>query len=253
IVHNTQSKRRFKRHDSKKNTFLKTIKKKKVENSFYNKNLICVSNGVKNDLIDNFEIKPKSIDTIYNPFDVNDIQIMADINNPVIPNEDYIIHVGRFEIGHKRHDILLKAYKKSNIKEKLVLLGDGKDRSTIEDLIKELNLEDKVILAGFDSNPYPWIKNAKLFLFSSDYEGFGMVLVESLILNTPVVSTDCPSGPSEILTGELANYLVPVGDIDALASKMKNALEYYPQIKDEYINKFNSYTIIEQYINLINK
>ena len=248
-VHSIQSKRRFHRHKGNK---LRTYLKKRKLRSFYsNKSIITVSAGVQNDLLTNIEIRPKNIITIYNPFDFGIILKMSKEKNDKIPKEKYIIHVGRFELKYKRQDILLKAYKKANIPHKLVLLGQGRDEKNIKNIIKELNIENKVIMPGFYSNPYNWIKNADLFVFSSDYEGFGNVLVESLIVQTPVVSTNCQSGPSEILTGELSNYLVPVGDVDALASKINEALISYPEIKDEYILKFDIDKIISQYISLI--
>jgi glycosyltransferase involved in cell wall biosynthesis len=77
---------------------------------------------------------------------------------------------------------------------------------------------------AFRQNPYPWIAGARLLVLSSDYEGFPMVLIEALACGTPVVSTDCPHGPGEILTGELARWLVPVGDSRALAERITAAL-----------------------------
>ena len=105
-----------------------------------------------------------------------------------IPQEKYIINVARFSV-QKRHDILIKAYAKANIEHKLVLMGttdktnDEKNFSNIKNLIKELGLENQVIFTGFISNPYSWIKNADLFVLSSDLEGLANVLVESLIVN----------------------------------------------------------------------
>jgi glycosyltransferase involved in cell wall biosynthesis len=249
-VHNTQSKRRFQRHKGNKiRSFLKT---RKLKSNYNNKNIIAVSNGVKNDLLNVINCKPKSILTIHNPFDFDIIKLKSNEINNKIPKENYIIHVGRFELKHKRQDILLKAYKKSNIKEKLVLLGQGQDEEKIKALIIELHLENQVILAGFDANPYNWIKNSKLFVFSSDYEGFGNVLVESLVVGTPVVSTDCKSGPNEILIDELAKYLVPVGNVDLLSKKIIEALAYYPEIKNEYIENFSVNVTIKKYLSLIN-
>ena len=87
---------------------------------------------------------------------------------------------------------------------------------------------------------------------SSDYEGFGMVIVESLILNTPVVSTDCPTGPREILVGELSKWLVPVGDSKELAKKINLALDTKIEIKNEYIQKFHKDEVLKRYERLIN-
>jgi glycosyltransferase involved in cell wall biosynthesis len=247
IVHNTQSKRRFKRH-KRGNTLLKRYKTYKIRKSFENKKLACVSKGVEKDLVENFLVDSKNVRTIYNPFDIAEIRELANCTNAHIPNEKYILHVGRFELGHKRQDLLLKAFAQANISHKLVLLGDGADRDKIEQLIKELNLQERVILPGFDKNPYPWMKHAELFVFSSDYEGFGLVLAESLIVGTPVVSTNCESGPSEILTGSLADFLVPVGDVRQLSKKIEDALKSYPAITDAIVEKFSIENSISQYM-----
>ncbi len=252
IIHNTQSKRRFKRHKKKGFSLLKHIKMLRIKKSFDNKKLICVSKGVEDDLLTNISAQPAFVKTIYNPFDFKKINKLSNVVNSDIPVDDYIIHVGRFELGHKRQDVLLKAYKKSNIKHKLVLLGDGQNRKEIESLIIFLDLQEKVLLPGFVSNPYNWIKNAKLFVFASDYEGFGNVLVESLSLKVPVVSTNCASGPCEILKYELSDYLVDTGDIEGLAEKMQSALIHYPEIESKHIEDFEITKIIDQYAQLIN-
>ncbi len=97
-------------------------------------------------------------------------------------------------------------------------------RPELERLAKELGVGNRVILPGFQSDPNPFYETADLFVLSSDYEGFGNVIVEALATGTPVVSTDCPSGPSEILEGGKWGRLTPVGDVDALAMAMKTAL-----------------------------
>jgi glycosyltransferase involved in cell wall biosynthesis len=224
----------------------------RIKKSFDNKKLICVSKGVEDDLLTNISAQPAFVKTIYNPFDFKKINKLSNVVNSDIPVDDYIIHVGRFELGHKRQDVLLKAYKKSNIKHKLVLLGDGQNRKEIESLNIFLDLQEKVLLPGFVSNPYNWIKNAKLFVFASDYEGFGNVLVESLSLKVPVVSTNCASGPCEILKYELSDYLVDTGDIEGLAEKMQSALIHYPEIESKHIEDFEITKIIDQYAQLIN-
>jgi len=249
VLHNTQSKRRFKRHE--KPGLRKTLKMRKIQKSYAGKNIITVSRGVADDALHTLKLRPKSIRTIYNPFDFEKIRSLSQLPNPAIPKEPYIIHVARFELKPKRHDILLQAYKQSGIPHKLVLLGAGPDEQEVKALVETYGLADRVIFPGFDQNPYNWIRHADLFAFSSDYEGFGNVLVESLIVGTPVVSTDCPSGPSEILTGPLAAYLVPKGDSAALAAKMREALESYPEITEEMIERFDKHVITQQYLALM--
>ncbi|WP_372923147.1 glycosyltransferase, partial [Roseovarius sp.] len=97
-------------------------------------------------------------------------------------------------------------------------------RDALLSLAQELGVADRVILAGFHPDPTPFYKTADLFVLSSDYEGFGNVIVEALACGTPVVSTDCPSGPGEILDGGRYGRLVPVGDAPALAKAIETSL-----------------------------
>ena len=166
--------------------------------------------------------------------------------------KDYIVHVGRFHKA-KRHDILLEAYKKSNITAKLILIGDGSEKENILKTIKKLNLEKKVTLLGFILNPYPIIKNAKFLILTSDYEGFGIVLVEALILNTPIISTNCVSGPSEILVDEYSQYLMEVNNINNIASKIKNIYNNPYEIDSKILKKFDKVIITNKYLKLMNE
>jgi len=107
---------------------------------------------------------------------------------------------------------------------RLVIIGRGKQRERLLELAGTLGIREDVDLPGFVENPYAWMAHADLFAFTSRWEGLGLVLVESLALGTPVVSTDCPSGPAEILQQGRFGRLVPVGDADALARAMDTAL-----------------------------
>jgi len=132
-----------------------------------------------------------------------------------------VLHVGRF-MPQKRHDLLLDAFKQAGLAHKLVLLTEP--TALLTSLINESGLEKQVLVAGFRRNPYPWMRAAEMLVLSSDREGMPNVLVEALICGTRVVSTDCPSGPREILKGELARGLVPTGDAAALAAAMRTML-----------------------------
>lgn len=224
------------------------------KNLYKNSNMIAVSKGVMQDILD-FGVKPKSIVSIYNPFNFEEIREKSLEFNSEIPHENYIINVARFA-KHKRHDILIRAYAKSNIDHKLVLMGttdkpaDEENLVKIKNLINKLGIENQVIFTGFVSNPYPWLKKADLFVLSSDIEGLANVLVESLILNTMVVSTNCPFGPSEVLTGKLSDFLSPVTDVNALSRNISRALNDPVQITEKHISKFNAKTIAKQYLSL---
>lgn len=242
------------------NGFERLRKKIRIKIQFksrYDKqNIITVSNDLIEDITKKMGIKPKSIHNIYNPFDFDVIREKANEYNPNIPNFRYIIYAAKFE-NRKNQKLLINAYLKSNIDLPLVLIGnvhtdsDKKYLAELKLLIKELNIEDKVIFPGFQKNPYPWIKNAELFVMSSNSEGLPLVLVESLILGTKIVSTDCPTGPREVLIDELKDFLSPINDVDKLAENIKKALESYPKIKDKFIEKFKAEYSVKKYLELI--
>ncbi|MDQ2730458.1 MAG: glycosyltransferase, partial [Armatimonadota bacterium] len=105
---------------------------------------------------------------------------------------------------------------------------DGPDRAEFGRLVQELGLEDRVAMPGFVDNPYPFIAHAAAFVLSSRWEGLPTVLIEALACGTPVLSTDCPSGPREILENGRYGRLVPVGDVDALAEAMSDIIANHP-------------------------
>lgn len=132
-------------------------------------------------------------------------------------------------IGHmkrqKNHARLLRVFARLGRPDaRLAILGDGEERSATAALAADLGLEGRVLMPGYVASPGPWLGSADLFVLSSDYEGFGNVLVEALGAGLPVVSTDCPSGPAEILENGRYGRLVPVGDEAALAHAMAEAL-----------------------------
>jgi glycosyltransferase involved in cell wall biosynthesis len=207
-------------------------------------NLIAVSDGVASDLRDALGVAGANIVRIYNPFDFAEIRRLAGAAASNLPSEAFVIHVGRF-MPQKRHDLLFQAWKKAGLAYKLVLLAHPS--AELDELIARHGLQGEVIVAGFQANPYPWIKRAALLVLSSEREGMPNVLVEALVCGTPVVSTDCPSGPAEILTGPLRPFLVPSGDADALATVMRNAITSYPDITDEMLSEFAADQVVRQY------
>ena len=110
----------------------------------------------------------------------------------------------------------------------LLILGEGTERDRLLDIVKELGLDHFVEFHGFVSNPHAYISRASVLALSSRWEGFGNVLVEALAAGTPVVSTDCPGGPSEILEYGTFGKLVPVGNAEAFADAILNTLDDSP-------------------------
>lgn len=212
------------------------------------KKIITVSDGIATELKETRWLKPQSVQAIYNPFKINDIIAKAKEEPTGLPDEAYMIHIGRVT-RQKRLDILFQSLKLMPTAPRLVLLTNRPDKA--RKLAKKYGVEDRIITPGFQSNPYAWIARAEIMLLSSDFEGFGLVIVESLLCGTPVISTDCPYGPNEILTGELAKYLVPRRDPKELAKRALACLANPPSLEHLEIKaKVDSQYIAQQYINL---
>lgn len=213
------------------------------------KQLVFVSKGIESDFIENFGTNGSKTYQIYNPFDFDQIRKASEFEVDIIEGR-YIIHLGRFS-PEKRHDVLLEAFAGLKDREiKLLIVGDGDLRPEILDQIKSLGIEERVKLTGWIENPFPFLKNAQVLVLSSDFEGLPSVLIESLVLSTPVVSTDCLSGPSEILIGELSEFLSPVGDSYKLGQNIDQALKEYPLISESLIGKFSHSCVVKEYIKL---
>jgi glycosyltransferase involved in cell wall biosynthesis len=183
--------------------------------------LVAVSQGVAADLHTQLGIDPGQMQIIANPFDYSTIRALAAELCPARPADAYLLHVGRFA-AQKRHDLLLAAFAQAELPQRLVLLTPPDAK--LAALIAQLGLQRRVTIAGFQANPYPWMAGADLLVLCSDHEGLPNVLIEALACGSRVVSTDCPSGPREILGGELAQWLVPCNDAAALALAMRAAL-----------------------------
>lgn len=214
--------------------------------AYEGKRLIGVSQGLQHEiegLLQSYELTT----TIYNPYNFDYIRSKADEIVDDLPSQPYIIHVGR-TARQKRHDVLLKAFAASGLPHQLLLLTHKPKK--LQPLIEELGLEDRVLFKTFTQNPYAYMRGADLTVLSSDFEGFCNVVVESLIVGTPVVSTDCPHGSNEILTGDLAHCLTPVGDAEALAAKMQQCIDMKANFTAPNLSHLHIDHIIDQYIAL---
>jgi len=197
--------------------------------------IISVSEGVARDLSVTANIPFEQIQVIYNP--VVDLNLVE--QSLAVPAHSWfgegmlpvILGVGRLTT-QKRFDILIRAFeivlKKRDAR--LLILGEGEERGNLENLIKQLGLEDVVDLNGFEANPYAYMKRASVFVLSSAAEGLPTALIEAMACGVPVVSTDCPSGPSEILESGRFGRLVAVGDVQAMADTIEDILESPPDV-----------------------
>lgn len=228
------------------------FKQAKIRHVYENSQVVAVSNAVLEDLTQVLGIHLQRQTVIHNPFDIARIQQL--MQEPCeMQGQNYIIHVGRYH-EHKRHDRLLRAWAKSGIDASLVMMGNGNDRQRerLQSLAAELGVEDRVTFSAFVPNPYPWIKNARQLVLSSDCEGFGNVLVEAIICHTPPVSTHCPGGPAEILTGELARGLSEMSD-EGLAKTISDIYNHPPVIDDSTISAYSIEAICQRYLSLAEK
>ena len=179
-------------------------------------------------MVEKFGIRDSKITVIYNPVEVKTIQQLA---CEPLQLDDHsqgktVLAVGRL-VESKDYVTLLRAFAlvTQHVRARLVVLGEGQLEQQLKQLCSKLGIEDRVWFLGFKHNPYKYMRNADLFVLTSQSEGFGHVIVEAMAVGTPVIATDCKSGPGEIIEDNKYGLLVPVGDHRALAERIISVLE----------------------------
>lgn len=216
--------------------------------------IIAPSEGVAKDLENTIGLKSDSVEVIFNPVVTNELikQKSEKVEHPWIIDKRVpsILAVGRLT-KQKDYPTLLRAFslllKKTDAK--LIVLGEGPERAAMVALIEELKIADKVQLLGFNSNPFAFMGNVDLFVLSSAWEGLPGTLIQALACGCPVVSTDCPSGPREILNNGQYGRMVKVGHYEELANAMATTLE--TPIKkgiEERAMMFSEETAVKHYL-----
>lgn len=191
--------------------------------------LVGVSQAVSDDLEAQLSLKKSKVKTIYNPV-VND-NLIAKAKAPLEHSwftenaPPVFVAVGRLTV-QKDFASLIKAFALLRKKKmaRLIILGEGELRAELEVLIKKLSIADDVSMPGFVANPYAYMSKANAFVLSSLWEGLPTVLIEAMACGCPVISTDCPSGPEEILEAGKYGELVSVGDVQGISQAMLNVL-----------------------------
>ncbi|MBX9715407.1 MAG: glycosyltransferase [Burkholderiaceae bacterium] len=220
--------------------------------------VVTVSQGLAADLRDNFGVLPSRLHTIYNPAFRAGFLAAADspIDHPWLAQKDRLVIIAAGRLHHvKAFDDLLHAFARlrKSVNARLLILGEGKERANLHQLIEQLGLQEVVQLPGRVGSLAPWMARADLFVLSSRREGLPAVLIEALAIGLPVVSTNCPSGPDEILENGRWGALVPVGDVSALANAMVEALRN-PSTDHEgrraRASEFSLERALEQYLQL---
>lgn len=184
-------------------------------------NIITITKGIKDDLINNWNFNKKLITVIYPPSNIDKINHLMNKKNddPLFKNKKnkYILSVGRLN-KQKDHVTLIKAFKLviQKFDVELILIGEGDEYQKLKKLTKKLEIETKIHFRKYTLNPYYYMKNCDLFILSSRWEGFAIVLVNALQCNIPIISTDCEYGPKEILENGKWGKLSKVGNVEDL-------------------------------------
>jgi glycosyltransferase involved in cell wall biosynthesis len=190
--------------------------------------IVTVSSGVADDLAAASGLQRKAMTVIYNGVVGSDFEQRA-AELPPHPwfsePEPVVVGMGRF-VPQKDFPTLIDGFASiaARTNARLLVLGDGPLRPDMEKQIAASGLSDRIAMPGFAENPLPYLKHAALFVLSSRFEGFGNVVAEALACGTPVVSTDCPHGPAEILEDGRFGKLVPVGNAPELGEAMLQSL-----------------------------
>lgn len=219
--------------------------------------IVAVSEGAADDLAKIAGIPRQRVQVIYNPIITPRLRskVKESLKHSWFePGEPpVVLAVGRLTI-QKDFGTLIQAFARIRRTRpvKLLILGEGEQRLELEALVRQLNLEHDVSMPGFVLNPYPFMTRASLFVLSSRWEGLPTVLVEALYCGTPIVATDCPSGPREILREGQYGRLVPVADVASLAQAIEAILDNRgTRPPRESVKPFEMETIVGQYMSIM--
>ena len=238
-----------------RNWFRRLYRKRRLKKLFSGRSIICPSMGVLKDFGSLFDENIcRKADFIYNPVDISRVSALSlNVSHSLGVQRTIFLHAGRF-VHLKRHDRLLHAFKlfleETHAEVDLVCIGDGPLLNENIKLAGVLGLQERIHFLGFLKNPFPLMASAKALILSSDFEAFGMVLVEALSLGTPCVSTNCPTGPEEILVGELSNFLTEMNP-ESLADGMRRVWENPPDVSGYDFSRFDPKVVAQQYIDFL--
>ena len=220
--------------------------------------VIAVSQDLAEDLVNSHKLPQKKIKVIYNPAITPELvsKVKEPLNHPWFTpgSPPVILGAGRLTM-QKDFSTLIRAFALLNQKfpARLMILGEGEDRKNLESLVRELDLEANVSLPGFVDNPFQYMNNASVFVLSSRWEGMPNTLLQAMACGVPVISTDCPSGPREILEDGKWGQIVPVGDAEALYQAILASLSGETRCPSREIleRRFGIDNIIEQYLSVL--
>ncbi len=215
--------------------------------------IVAVSEGVQGDMVKTLGVKPEKIEMILNPVLTERVFKLADepLDHPWFQTEiPVLLTVGRLTY-QKDFPTLLKAFAKLHAKRpvRLVMLGEGEEREGLERLAKDLNISEDLDMPGFVDNPFKYMSRASAYVLSSIAEGLPNALIQAMALGRPVVATDCPSGPKEILEGGRYGKLIPMQDVEAMARALSSVLsEPHKAMSEEWVKRYEAEAVISQYL-----
>jgi glycosyltransferase involved in cell wall biosynthesis len=220
--------------------------------------IVSSSRGVADDFTQYTGIPANRVTTIYNPVITDHMleQAKEAVDHPFFQGGQppVIVALGRLTAA-KDYPTLLRAYAlvRKGRSSRLMIIGEGEERSSLEKLARELGLGKDIDLPGFVENPFAFLSKSAVYVLSSAWEGLPSTLIEALACGCQVISTDCPHGPAEILAGGEYGYLVPVGDADAISAAIFNVLDGYrcKPVPPAWLDQFKIQNIAHQYLDVL--
>jgi len=221
--------------------------------------IVSVSKALEKIIRDDLSISdPSSIKVIYNPIAANFDELANEPTDVAFDDEKplpVVVGVGRL-VDVKGFPILIQAIArlKATHPVRLIIAGQGDELANLQSLALQLGISDRVSFPGHVANPLPLMKQASVFVLSSYREGMPNALIEAIACGTPVVATDCPTGPREVLDDGRFGTLVPVGDVETMAAAIADVLDGNTPVfdRDQCIEKFEADTIVDQYMTVMN-
>lgn len=228
----------------------------------FSSKVVALSNGVKENIVTRYKVKPSKIEVIYNPVDIENIArnihegTMTEEHLSIFTDSDKVIITAGRLVNDKDHKTLIKAFAKVNerVDSKLIILGEGELEQELRLLAEKLMIKDNVHFLGFQQNPYIYFKHADVFALTSKREGFGHVLTEALATGIPIVSTDAKPGAKEVLNSGEFGLMCQVGNVSELADKLYEILTWDENQINDWIEKgmerahtFHAKKIVKQY------
>lgn len=226
----------------------------RLQRLLYQKRIHVVSKGLALELSEVLGVKARQLVQIYNPFDFDLIRQQSFNSTPqsLELDSNFIIGIGEFNRRKAFHK-LIQAFANSNYLGHLVLVGQGPEAGHLKALCQELQIEHRVRFFSFHDNHYALLKKAQLLVMTSESEGLGNVLIEALILGVPVISTDCPHGPREIIEPFCEEALVGIHDLTSLSQKIDQFTQKPYVISEDLLKRFHKDMILQQYQSLFIK